>query len=125
MKGLEQAICPSVSGDTPDCSIIGFIGHTGHVAPIPTPVPVTPAIRSTLGAQPERQFRFAAPCITAACMQWKGNRCGLIGEMQGNLNNEPARPIVRCGIRANCVWFRDSGLEACQVCPSVTYNPSS
>lgn len=121
----EHGTCPSVSGETPDSMIVGFIGSTGHVAAIPTPIPLTPTLRATLGDQPERVFRLAAPCSAAACAQWNGTGCGLIGSLQAELANEAASPVVRCGIRAGCVWFRDAGINACRVCPSVTYNPSA
>lgn len=123
MQRSGRGTCPSASGEAPDSAIIGFIGPSGRVAPIPTPIPLSPALRSTLGTQPERVFRLAAPCTAAACAQWDGEGCGLIGSLRASLAGVPASPVVPCGIRAGCVWFRDAGLEACRVCPSVTYNP--
>lgn len=102
---------------------MGFIGPTGRVAPIPTLIPLTPDLRATLGDQPERVFRLAAPCAAASCAQWDGTGCGLIGSLRASLK-DAANPVVRCGIRAGCVWFRDAGMDACRICPSVTYNPS-
>ena len=121
--GAPDGTCPSTTGGTPGSAIIGFIGPSGRVAPIPTPIPLSPALRATLGGQPERVFRLAAPCAAAACAQWDGRGCGLIGSLRTALADVPPSPTVQCGIRASCVWFREAGLEACQVCPSVTYNP--
>ena len=124
MPTNEHGTCPSASKDAPDSMIIGYIGRDGRVAAIPTPIPLTHSLRATLGDQPERVFRLAAPCIGADCAQWDGTRCGLIGTLQTALPDEAAGPIVRCGIRAGCVWFRDTGLDACRICPSVTFNPT-
>jgi len=124
MHSGEHGICPSAAGDTPDSVIVGFIGWDGHVAPIPTPIPLTPELRASLGPKPERTFRLAGPCIAGACNKWTGTRCGLIGAMQAALADKPPSPVVHCGIRAGCVWFRDAGLAACRVCTMVTYNPS-
>ena len=57
----EQQICPSVTGKTPDAQIIGFIGADGVVANIPTQIPLTDEMRASIGPQPERIFRLAAP----------------------------------------------------------------
>lgn len=124
-QGSDHGTCPSASGDTPDSVVIGFIGPAGRVAPIPTPIPFTPEMSDKVGGQPERVFRLAAPCIAGACAQWNGTHCGLIGAMRNALAQVPDSPPVRCGIRASCVWFRDDGLDACRVCPSITYNPSN
>ena len=119
----DHGTCPSASGSTPGSAIMGFIGPDGRVAPIPTPIPLTPAMRATLGPQPERIFRLAAPCSASACAQWNGAACGLVGAMQSALADQPPSPITRCAIRPTCVWFRDAGPPACRICPSVTYNP--
>lgn len=124
MQQTRHGTCPSAPGDVAGSAIIGFIGRGGHVAPVPTPIPLTPAMRAAAGPQPERVFRLAAPCAADACAQWDGAGCGLIGALRASLANEPPGTVTHCGIRPGCVWFRDAGLEACRVCPSVTYNPS-
>lgn len=124
MQHGEHGTCPSASGDVPGSAIFGFIGRSGRVAPIPVPIPLTPEMRGAIGTQPERVFRLAAPCIGGRCAQWDGAGCGLIGALRASLAEEPPGEVVQCGIRPGCVWFRDAGLEACRVCPSVTYNPA-
>lgn len=104
--------------------IVGFIGSDGRVAPIPTPIPLTRPMRDALGDRPERIFRLAAPCTGSACAQWNGTGCGLIGSLQASLAEQPASAVTQCAIRPGCVWFRDAGLDACRICPSVTYNPA-
>lgn len=124
MQNRDHGTCPSASGAVPDSMIVGFIGPDGRVAPIPTPIPLTQPMRDTIGSPPERVFRLAAPCTGAACAQWNGAGCGLIGSLQARLAGQPAAAVTQCAIRPTCVWFRDAGLAACRICPAVTYNPA-
>lgn len=119
----DYGICPSASGGVAESMIIGFIGPDGRVAPIPTPIPLTVPMRDSIGDRPERIFRLAAPCTGVACVQWDRAGCGLIGFLQASLADQPAALVTQCAIRSSCVWFQDAGLDACRICPSVTYNP--
>ena len=126
---MTEQICPSASGETADAQIIGFIGADGVVANIPTPIPLTDEMRASIGTQPERIFRLAAPCIQSKCANWENQACALIGRMRleverRNLAAEPVGKLPRCAIRSTCVWWRQSGPLACRVCPHVIYNPS-
>ena len=125
----EQQICPSATGETPNAQIIGFIGAGGVVANIPTAIPLTDEMRASIGPQPERIFRLAGPCIQSKCTNWENQACALIGRMRRQVESRsPATETVgklpRCAIRSACVWWRQTGPEACRVCPHVIYNPS-
>ena len=125
----EQQICPSATGETPGAQIIGFIGADGVVANIPTPIPLTDEMSGSIGPQPERIFRLAGPCIQSKCANWENQACGLIGRMRQEVDRrqlatEPDDKLPRCAIRSACVWWRQTGPEACRVCPHVIYNPS-
>ncbi len=126
----KQRLCPSTISKTRNARIIGFIGADGRVANIPTPIPVTAQIRRSLGPQLERTFRLGGPCAKSKCVNWENQQCGLIGRMREELDErqvaiDPGKKLPRCGIRADCVWWQQSGPEACGVCPHVVYNPSS
>ena len=112
----EQQICPSATGETQNSQIIGFIGADGVVANIPTQMPLTDEMRASIGPQPERIFRLAGPCIQSKCANWENQACALIGRMR--------EEVPRCAIRSACVWWRQTGPEACRICPHVIYNPS-
>jgi hypothetical protein len=125
----EQPICPSATGDTPDAQIVGFIGKDGVVANIAPPIPLTKQIRDSIGPQPEGKFRLAGRCVESKCANWENQACALIGRMRQQVDRlqlaaEPADKLPRCAIRSACVWWRQSGPEACRVCPHVIYNPS-
>jgi hypothetical protein len=125
----EQQICPSATGETPNARIIGFIGPNGVVANIPTPIPLTDGMRGSIGPKPERIFRLAGPCMESKCANWENQACSLIGRMRQEVDRrqlatEPVGRLPRCAIRSSCVWWRQTGPEACRVCPHVIYNPS-
>ena len=122
-------MCPSATGDTPDAQITGFVGADGKVGNIFPPIPLTDAVRSAAGPRPERKFRLVGQCIEGKCGNWENQRCGLIGRMREQLEHllppdDPAARLQRCAIRASCVWWQQTGPDACRVCPLVTYNPS-
>ena len=127
----KQRICPSVTGEAADARIIGHVGAGGVVAAIPTPIPLTPAMRASLGPRPERMFRLAGTCSEERCANWQNASCGLIGRMRdlrdpgGNTDADAApATLARCGIRQDCRWWLQDGPAACRVCPRVVYNPS-
>ena len=125
----REPVCPSTTGDAPDARIIGFINASGKVGTIAPPIALTDAMRASLGPQPERVFRLAGRCLSAGCNQWSGTECGLIGRMRADPGvrqaaTDAASPLPQCGIRADCVWWRQDGPEACRVCLHVVYNPS-
>ena len=125
----EQQICPSATGETPDAQIIGFIGADGVVANIPTAIPLTDEMRGSIGPQPERIFRLAGRCQESKCANWENQACALIGRMRQEVarRHPPTKPVgklPRCAIRSACVWWRQTGPDACRVCPHVIYNPS-
>jgi hypothetical protein len=109
--------------------IIGFIGPDGVVANIPTAIPLTDEMRGSIGPQPERIFRLAGPCMESKCANWENQTCALIGRLRQEVDRrhlpaESVGKLPRCAIRSACVWWRQTGPEACRVCPHVIYNPS-
>jgi hypothetical protein len=125
----NQKTCPSTTGDMPGAEIIGVIGPDGLVRNIPTPIPLTDEMRESAGPRPERIFRLAGPCMERKCVNWQNQACALIDRMREQadrlqLTSEIADKLPRCAIRPTCVWWRQSGPKACQVCPQVSYNPS-
>lgn len=121
-------LCPSATGQTEDARIVGFIGRDGIVSPMVTPIPLTGAVREAAGPQPERVFRLSGRCAQEKCSNWSGESCGLIDRMIQDVHRnrmpEQTGKLPACGIRASCVWWGQSGPEACRVCKYVIYNPS-
>jgi len=96
----EQQICPSVTGEAPDAQIIGFIGADGVVANIPTQIPLTDEMRASIGPQPERIFRLAAPCTQSKCVNWENQACALIGRMRQQVDQLKRAPAPVADSRA-------------------------
>lgn len=120
------ALCPSAQPDWPEARLIGVasgsaaapgIGYTG-------PLPVTPDLLALAGpVEPTEVFRFAATCQEHACHHFDGARCGLVRKVVAHLG-EVSDALPRCGIRADCRWWREAGAAACRRCPQVvTDNP--
>jgi hypothetical protein len=125
----EQKTCPSATGETPDAQIIGFIGTDGVVGVIAPPVPLTEEVRRAVGPQPESKFRLAGRCMQSKCTNWQNEACALIDRMRQQVDHlhpdlEPVGKLRSCAIRSACVWWHQTGPEACRVCPFVIYNPS-
>jgi hypothetical protein len=125
----ERKMCPSTTGDARDAEIIGFIRADGVVASITTPIPLTDEMRDAIGSRPEKKFRLAGKCVESKCGNWQDQACALIGRLRQQL--DPLRTedrlsdkLQRCAIRSTCVWWAQSGPDACRICPFVIYNPS-
>jgi hypothetical protein len=125
----RQPVCPSATGDANGARIIGFINPSGNVASIAPPIVLTSEMRRTIGERPERFFRLAAPCMAADCTHWSENNCTLIGRLRKEIGSQLSerdtpQSLPPCGIRHDCVWWRQDGPLACKICPRVIYNPS-
>jgi hypothetical protein len=118
----EERICPSAPAEV-GSDLIGVIGPTGRVGYLSPALPVSlEFLESARGEQsPEARFRFATTCREQGCIQWTGDRCGVIDVIVGS---EQARGIAAaglpaCAVRSRCRWFSQRGSEACRVCPYV------
>lgn len=117
-------LCPShvcVEG----AALIGVVGPDATVTYVtPSPVVGREFVAAAQAAgDPERRFRFAAPCVEGACSRWTGSRCGVVDlaltVAPHRAEADDARPLPRCSVRARCRWFAQSGRDACRVCPEV------
>lgn len=123
----EATLCPST---TPRAAgeaarIIGVVGADGRVANLVTPIPATAQVLAAAGAEPERRFRFSAPCAEGGCTQWRDNQCGLIGRIRAAVTPEVEQHLPVCSIRGDCRWWKQDGRAACAVCSYVSFNASS
>lgn len=102
-----------------------FDGAAGRVANLVTAIPATPAVLAAAGPEPERKFRFSAPCAEGACRQWQDNQCSLIGRIRAAVEPEAQARLPVCAIRGTCRWFKQDGRAACAVCVYVSFNASA
>jgi hypothetical protein len=121
-SAVPAPLCPSAPA-APGAALIGIVQQDGHVANLPTALPVDRAFidRAGLHGTLERRFRFAAPCQAGRCTHWTGAACALIGHiMDETAGHAPlaTRPPP-CAIRAVCRWWDQEGPAACAVCTLV------
>lgn len=118
-----QMLCPSARCDE-GAQLLGILGPEGKVAYI------SPALRvdgnftekAWIGRAPEQRFRFAAPCRESECAHWTGTRCGVIDRAieaaaATKTGQRLSEPLPRCGVRMQCRWFAQRGVDACATCP--------
>ena len=114
-------LCPS--GKCQEGSLLlGIVEADGRVGFLGEPLRVDEdfVVKAKEGRAPERRFRFSSRCLETGCRQWTGSRCGVIdGVMAEAGPQETGVGLPACGIRPQCRWFRQSGAEACGVCPFV------
>lgn len=124
LEAAANRTCPSSAGLV-GTSVIGVVVRDGSVAYIKPPIPVDQGFREAqMQHGPlERRFRFASPCIEAACPQWRGTRCGVIDDSLAEVAAMSVKPALNhpgaCTIRGTCRWFAQAGWDACRVCPIV------
>ena len=68
-------------------------------------------------------------CVEGKCGNWQNQACALIDRMREQVDRlqpslAPVDKLKPCAIRTACVWWRQTGPDACRVCPFVIYNPS-
>lgn len=123
---MRPTTCPSARCE-PGARLLGVVDREGIVGFFDTaPVIDESFVRVALaGSPPQQRFRFAQPCVQAACKQWTGTRCGVIDAAIDAVDPEAVSTELRdCAIRESCRWFRQRGPEACQVCPLVITDAS-
>jgi hypothetical protein len=72
------------------------------------------------GRSPEKRFRFSSTCRQGGCIQWQGDRCGIIDQiLEEQTSAEGVAELPPCTIRARCRWYVQRGEAACFACPEV------
>lgn len=116
-----RALCPSAPAGA-KARLIGVVTGAGHIAFLGTPRPVDRAFLEAAGGarEPERRFRFTAPCVERGCANWAEGSCTLPARIAADLaDTAPAADLPACGIRDHCEWFGQAGGRACASCRFV------
>jgi hypothetical protein len=119
----KSHLCPS-SRCEEGARLLGIVQKDGTVAFTPDDLRVDAAFvnMARLGRKPEARFRFAGPCQGNHCMQWTGERCGVVDAVLHEIRAaDMTLPslLPACAIRENCRWFSQAGADACRACPFV------
>lgn len=74
-----------------------------------------------------KTVRLTNTCATKGCGQWNGEKCTLIGEILGKIeeNKRKKNSLPECDIRSTCRWYAQEKEEACKVCTLVQYDQAS
>lgn len=129
-NGVRAALCPSHPCEE-GARLIGIVQRDGTVAFTPDDIRIDAAFVETAkrGRTPEARFRFAGACQRGRCMQWTGERCGIIDGVLRDVAEHDvavAAALPDCAIRKQCRWYMQAGERACRACPLVmTQMPSA
>ena len=120
---MESKTCPS-SKFTKGSLLIGIKNDQEEMDILEEPIKITEDIYEQLKAansRPEKAVRVANKCITSGCKQWTGDKCGVIDEMLGKVEEGYLKDqLPTCAIRSTCRWYSQQKELACKVCPLVT-----
>jgi hypothetical protein len=126
-SGKTAFTCPSAPPEAGSV-LLGVVASPGQIVYITPNPPVSQEMLETFqknGIVAENRLRFAGPCMEHRCLQWAGNRCGLIDRVVDHFGPaEGGEPLPRCGIRGTCRWFAQQGRAACESCPEVIRKPA-
>jgi len=118
-------LCPSWRCEA-GASLIGIILPNGTVAFSKERIVIDPSFVEVAGRgrSPEKRFRFSSTCKRAACVQWAGNKCGVVDAIIDEHHARTADPNApfappECSIRPQCRWHLQAGDAACRACPEV------
>jgi len=125
---MSKGLCPS-SRAREGALLIGVVvgDKVTFIQPAPT---VTDEDLRQAGGGLEARFKFSFPCLHGACHNYGEGRCDLIHKLV--TQQAQAHPLPDgsseglwhaedCPIRSECQWFRDAGIRACGICPSVLH----
>lgn len=120
MKPADRPLCPSAPL-TSKALLFGVVTEGGQIAFLEKAVAVDARFveDANRGREPERRFRFAAPCASVGCSNWNGG-CTLPERVATDLGTvDEDREVPVCAIRTRCVWHQQSGASACRGCRFV------
>jgi len=128
MGDNRSLTCPSAPPEL-GSSVLGVVARPSEIAYIVPATAVTAESLAALqraGIDVENRIRFSCTCAEERCVQWEGDRCGLIDyAIERRQSSSPVEMLPRCGIRSSCRWFAQRGRAACSVCPDVIRRAST
>ena len=95
-------------------------GADGRVTYLAEPVPAAEVLGEIPeGIEPARILRFASHC-QSSCPNRRGTDCHLVERIVAAGLPVSSPVVPRCHLRAQCQWWQQKGVAACQQCPSVS-----
>ncbi len=130
-NGVRAALCPSHPCEE-GARLIGIVQRDGTVAFTPERYPYRCCVRGDREARAHARsyaFDLRGACQRGRCMQWTGERCGIIDGVLRDVAEHDvavAAALPDCAIRKQCRWYMQAGERACRACPLVmTQMPSA
>lgn len=120
-----ETTCPS-SLCAPGHQLLGIVRPDGTVAALRQPLTVDAEFAARASAPglrpPEARFRFAGPCVGAACIQWEG---AVLSQRRDGGHRPPGgsgrrgrAALPACAVRSTCRWWLQGGAAVCRVSPA-------
>lgn len=104
-----ETTCPS-SLCAPGHQLLGIVRPDGTVAALRQPLTVDAEFAARASAPglrpPEARFRFAGPCVGAACIQWEG---AVLSQRRDGGRRPRARPPDGSRARRSTAWRTSAG----------------
>jgi hypothetical protein len=114
----DALLCPS-GRSRAGSQLLGIVGSDGMIIYTPGLPRLTEVQAAGFAASGgSGSYRFAESCVKSDCGNWSAGGCGIARAAIGAELPETA-DLPRCGIRAQCQWFRQEGAAACRRCPSI------
>jgi hypothetical protein len=119
----DELLCPSARAEA-GAALLGVVGDEGRVRYLGSPLIVDDEFirQAKRGRAPEKRFRFADRCVQSGCVFWNDESCDVAATAAAHdsaSDRDDLERLPRCGIRPNCRWFAQEGVNACRACPLV------
>ena len=122
LKSGQSSLCPSHAPKAGNI-LLGYVGKKGEINFLDQRLEVDQDFidEASKGRDLGKRFRFAGNCSKNGCGHWdkEGSKCSLIAEINDRFQAKEVRALRSCSIRNQCVWFAQSGPEACTNCKYV------
>ena len=120
----QVKMCPSAPWNSEGAQVFGVVGGEARAPKVlflKQLLPPSRELKEKLGGTaPEQVFRIAAPCAGAGCGHHNAvsKSCNLVGSLVQHVDQAYDDYAV-CGIRSQCVWWAQEGVNACVRCPQI------
>lgn len=128
----QPTLCPSAPWGNKGAVVFGITGGTvkaPRVMFLKQMLTPSPELEAKLGGvAPEEVFRVAAPCAGNGCQHHNTATKGC--NLATNIVQQVDQVVdqwATCGIRPDCLWWKQEGVKACVRCPQIATrnkNPS-
>jgi hypothetical protein len=122
LKPSPSLLCPSHAPKAGNI-LLGYVEEEGDINFLDNKIVVDQDFidEASKGRDLNKRFRFAGNCSKSGCGHWdkNGSKCSLIKQINDRFQAKETNSLPNCSIRSQCVWYHQSGPEACTNCKFV------